>query len=354
MPLHQNEIINRTELLNEKGNVANPGWAKQSLYSYNRKKIKASALRIKEWDYYCVLASDYGVAITAADNGYMGFFAATVFDFKECTQISDTIMTILPLGKYKLPTSSGSGCLSVKEKGISLNFSIIENKRVLKVDYPLFNNSQGLKIDITLTPATYKDDIYDRMVIATPFNKSRHFYFNEKHNCLFASGTVEFNKKVLTFGKNKDDFAMGVLDWGRGVWTYKNTWFWSSLSTIVDGIPFGFNLGYGFGNTQTATENMLFFNGKAHKLDRVVFEIPKNDKGEELFTKPWQFESSDDRLSLRFEPILDRFDDTNVLIIRSNQHQVFGYFTGTAVLDDGKQIKIQKALGFAEKVYNRW
>ena len=50
---------------------------------------------------------------------------------------------------------------------------------------------------------------------------------------------------------SKDTFA--ILDWGRGVWTYKNTWYWSSATGEIDGVPFGFNLGYGFGDTSKAT-----------------------------------------------------------------------------------------------------
>ena len=69
--------------------------------------------------------------------------------------------------------------------------------------------------------------------------------------------------------------SLGTLDWGRGVWTYKNTWYWSSLQTrLDDGRTFGFNLGYGFGDTSAASENMLFLDGAAHKLDKVVFNIP--------------------------------------------------------------------------------
>jgi hypothetical protein len=33
---------------------------------------------------------------------------------------------------------------------------------------------------------------------------------------------------------------------------------------------------------------------------------------------------------------------------------VFGYFSGTAVLDDGKRLQIKDLLGFAEKVENKW
>ena len=40
----------------------------------------------------------------------------------------------------------------------------------------------------------------------------------------------------------------------------------------------GFNLGYGFGNTEKATENMIFVDGKASKLEQVTFQIPGKKK----------------------------------------------------------------------------
>ncbi|MBN2602255.1 MAG: DUF2804 family protein [Candidatus Marinimicrobia bacterium] len=43
-----------------------------------------------------------------------------------------------------------------------------------------------------------------------------------------------------------------------------------------------------------------------------------------------------------------------LLLIQSNQHQVFGRFTGKAILDDGREIILRDFLGFAEKVMNRW
>jgi len=44
----------------------------------------------------------------------------------------------------------------------------------------------------------------------------------------------------------------------------------------------------------------------------------------------------------------------NVLVLGSNQHQVFGRFTGTATLDDGTVLQVKDLLGFAEKVANKW
>lgn len=184
------------------------------------------------------------------------------------------------------------------------------------------------------------------MVIATPFDAPRAFYYNQKINCMPASG-------VMTLGSRRFEFApetsFGTLDWGRGVWTYDNTWYWGNGNGIVNGKPFGFNIGYGFGNTSAASENLLLYGGVAHKLSRVQFNIP-----EESFLKPWTFSSDDGRFEMDFVPVIDRVARTNALIIESDQHQVFGRFTGRAVLDDGTALELKDFLGFAEKVRNRY
>ena len=107
--------------------------------------------------------------------------------------------------------------------------------------------------------------------------------------------------------KSTGPTSFAVLDWGRGVWTYDNTWYWGSASGIVGGHTFGFNIGYGFGDTSAASENMLFYDGIAHKLSQVRFNIPLKD-GKEDYLSPWTFSSDDGRFEMRFVPILDRSD----------------------------------------------
>ena len=41
-------------------------------------------------------------------------------------------------------------------------------------------------------------------------------------------------------------------------------------------------------------------------------------------------------------------------VIVSDQHQVFGRMSGTAILDDGTPVHIKDVLCFAEKVHNRY
>jgi len=143
--------------------------------------------------------------------------------------------------------------------------------------------------------------------------------------------------------------AFGVLDWGRGHWTYSNRWFWASASGMLSDHHFGFNLGYGFSDRTPATENAIIYDNKIHKLEEISFHIPPSS-----YTDPWVITSSDNRFEMTFTPIADRQTKTNLLLIKTDQHQVFGYFSGTAVLDDGTQLVVKELLGFAEDVFNRF
>ena len=59
-------------LLDKNGNLSEPGYATALLKTYDRNAIKASKLRIKEWDYYLITNNRIGIALTIDDNGYMG------------------------------------------------------------------------------------------------------------------------------------------------------------------------------------------------------------------------------------------------------------------------------------------
>ena len=73
-----------------------------------------------------------------------------------------------------------------------------------------------------------------------------------------------------------------------------------------------------------------------------------------LDSGPWQITSSDGRLEMRFDPIVDRHDTVDLGPFRTAQHQVFGRFSGQAITDDGTRLEFTGLTGFAEKVHNRW
>lgn len=339
----EQHLLTEGLLLDSKGNLSEAGYHTSLIKTYHRNMVKAKGMRIKEWDYYHVGNDHVGVALTVADNSYMWLTSATLFDFDQAKELSWSKMGWFPNGKLNLPETSSQGDVVFKKKSFSFEFRIVDGKRHLKAFIKSFNDQKELSVDLVL-----EKTIKNSMVIATPFEKPKHFYYNQKINLLKASGNVQFGDQNLEF---KDSY--GVLDWGRGVWTYKNTWYWSSMSGIYQNHKMGFNLGYGFGDTSKASENMFFYDDEVIKLDDVLFDIPMKD-GKEDYLKTWNFTSKDGKINLTFEPILDRHSNSNVVVISSKQHQVFGKFSGSIQVNPKRKIEFKDMMGFAEKVMNKW
>lgn len=340
--MRNHEVLTRQPLLDAKGHLREPGWARQQVWRYQRSQIRAPQFRIKEWDYYLVLNDGFAGAFTLSDDGYIGLQSVSLLNFNEGWEHTETILNPFPMGKMKMSEDSGSGRCVYQDRRLHMSFETRGHTRRIRCQFRQFYKGETLTCDIIL-----KQPDMDTMVIATPFaEKKNAFYYNQKINCMSASGFMKLGAQTYKFSQETD---FGTLDWGRGVWTYDNRWYWGSGNAVISGKPFGFNIGYGFGNTAAATENILFYDKIAHKLDDVEFHIPKGD-----YLKPWTFTSSDGRFEMDFQPLLDRCARTSALIIETDQHQVFGRMSGKAILDDGRAIEVKDMMCFAEYVHNRY
>lgn len=340
--MRNHEVTATQNLLDSAGSIAEAGWSRKQLQRYSRDQIKAPRFRIKEWDYYLVLNDDFAAAFTISDDGYIGLQSVSILNFKEKWEHTNTILNPFPMGKLKLPPDTYKGDVRYKDKKLDMVFQLGNGERRIICHWKNFYQGKDFSCDIRM-----KQPDMDTMVIATPWKENRQaFYYNQKINCMPASGSMSFDGKTYTFSPVTD---YGTLDWGRGVWTYDNVWFWGSGNATVEGKPFGFNIGYGFGDTSAASENIIFYEGRGHKLDDVIFHMPEDD-----YLKDWTFSSSDGRFEMVFHPVIDRAARTAAVIIETDQHQVFGRMSGKAVLDDGKVLEIKDVMCFAEYVHNRY
>lgn len=341
--MRNHEVTSKRNLLDSQGSLAEPGWSRKLLQIYDRNSVKAPKFRIKEWDYYLIVSekNDFAVALTISDDGYIGLQSATLIDFSIPWEHTETILTPAPLGRLRLPSTSENGNTCYHDKRLDCEFRISEGERRLICNFKRFKDKKTFSCDIVL-----QQEKSDSMVIATPWKEDKQaFYYNQKINCMRASGFARFDGKDYVFDPDTD---FGTLDWGRGVWTYDNTWKWSSGNALVDGHKFGFNLGYGFGDTSAASENIIFYDNAAHKIDDVEFKIP------DIYENPWTISSSDGRFEADFIPIIDRAAKIDAKFIVSDQHQVFGRMSGKAVLDDGFVVSFKDVLCFAEDVHNKY
>ena len=341
--MRSHEVVNPHRLLDDSGRLIEPGWSRNLVQIYDRNDIKKRKSRIKEWDYYYIMSNEHHfcLCLTVSDLGYLGMNSVSFVDLNNAQERTDSVIVPFPMGSFAMPSTTKTGDVKFKNNKIGIEFLNTKKGRILRMEYPSFDGGKGIRCHIRLT-----DEPKESMVIATPWEEDEHaFYYNQKINCMRASGKVEYDGIIYDLNP-KTDF--GGLDWGRGVWTYDNYWYWGSGSGQVDGVPFGFNIGYGFGNTAAASENVIFYDGQAHKFDDVTFHISEN------YTDPWTFTSSDGRFEMDFVPIIDRSAKIDLKAIITDQHQVFGRMSGTAVLDDGTKIEIKDFLCFAEEVHNKY
>jgi hypothetical protein len=343
----QNEITQPGPLLNAAGRLAQVGWSPQPLLDCNLEAARFYALRplqflrLKRWDYYAVFTPQRFFSATIADLGYAGNIFVYTLEFASGELHEEGL--VLPLSRgVRLPRDSQAGESGYTGKGVTLRFEAAPGQRQVFVDWPAFHDGRGMRADLhLLCPAEHES-----MTIVIPIGKKR-FYYNRKINCMPASG-------YLRYGGIQDELlpsdSLASLDWGRGVWDYRSFWNWASASGfLADGRRIGLNLGCGFGDLSAATENCLVLESRIHKLDQVRFEYDPAD-----YSQPWKFSDNEGRLSLVFTPFKDRTAQTNLGIIFSQVHQMFGRYSGFAIADDGERIEIDGLIGFAEEHKARW
>ena len=343
----QTEIIQPGPLLQPDSRLAQIGWSRQPLLDCNLESARFYTLRplqhfrIKRWDYYAVFTPRRFFSATIADLGYAGNIFVYILDFETGDLHEEGL--VIPLGTgIELPRNSTEGDSHFENKRVKLNFNLHPDHRHLSVSWPDFHEGRGIQAEIDLfTPPGYES-----MNIVIPIGKKR-FYYNRKINCLPASGLIGYGNTTIPLNPKN---CLGSLDWGRGVWEYQSFWNWASSSGFLpDGRTLGLNLGLGFGDLSAATENAFILDNRIHKLDQVKFDYISGD-----YMQPWHFTDNQGRLDLTFTPFKDRLAKTNLGIITSKVHQMFGYYNGHVTTEDGDIILVKDLIGFAEEHHAKW
>jgi hypothetical protein len=345
----QTELTQPAPLLTPTGALSQIGWSRQPLLDCNLEKARFYSgllrpfqrFRIKRWDYYAVFTPRRFFSATIANLGYAGNIFVYTLDFASHALHEEGL--VVPFGSgVALPRGSQAGVASYSGKGVNLRFETQSDQRRLQVDWPAFHAGRALHADLALQTPPGQES----MTIVIPIEQ-RRFYCNTKINCLPVTGHIQYGD--LSEDLSPAD-SLASLDWGRGVWAYQSYWNWASASAFLpDGRRFGLNLGCGFGDTSHATENCFILDGVVHKLDQVRFDYVSGD-----YMRPWQFSDNQERLALEFIPFLDRTARTDLKLITSEVHQMFGRYSGFVVGDQGERIQITDLIGFAEEHHARW
>lgn len=344
------EVKKKTKLLHANGTLQEKGYAKRMNFIYNRENIKCTPIQLKEWNFYQFHCNNYALQFTIGHVSYMGQMAVTLIDLTTGQKWGYGTMKPFFVPKLDLDPEQPSFC-EFKNDEAHLSFKVTDKKRILSFvgsskEYPSTSktgdeqrSTHGIDIHLVV-----ENDINnEKMVIATPFAKPNQFYLNYKENYYKANGSVRFGEKQVDFVD-----ATGLIDWGRGVWPYSHEWYWGNLTSHIDGVPFGFNIGWGFGDTSHATENMYFYNKKAYKVGKLIGEWDDNNL---MAVK--HFHDKENKIQFTFTPTFDNYTFNEFVVVDTHCHQVYGLFSGTIETEEGTK-EFKDVLAFIEHAVNRW
>lgn len=335
----EKEILEPVNLCMANGelNTDSIGWSRKTLFNCN---LSGRWARKKKWNYWCTTSDECLFSVTISNLDYAGMVFIYFLDFKTKQFIEKTVIT--PFGKgCDMPDNVDE---TVVFKNKSMEIRLLNQKdgtHIIASCKDFDGNSMEADIKVV------KPEGHETLNVVIPWNK-KSFQFTSKQEALPTSGSLRIGERQYSF-QAEDTFS--CLDFGRGKWPYSITWNWANASGIVNGRNLGLNLGAKWTDNTLMNENAIVFDGKLTKISEdLIFEYDVQN-----YMGPWKIRSSvTDSVNLEFTPFYERIAKSNMLIIKSEVHQMVGHFSGYVKTQDGELIKIDNLLGCAEDHYAKW
>ncbi len=333
----QKQLSDGARILNPDGTLAVTGYTTgENTLIFNRNAIK-TRLRIKEWDFYQIQNESYCLQLTIGHVSYVGSVSLMLFALDGSKKIVAEQLIPLPFHRLHMPPSAEQGDVTYTCKDFEVAFQHQNGSRHLVARST--SSKYNFEVDLILS------EPQNSLIISTPFYETNEFYFNHKIGGMNAKGQVRFDELEIDF---LDERSFGLLDWGRGVWPFKHEWYWGAACTRKAGKNLALNIGWGFGDTSAASENIFFLDGIPHKLGQVYLDHF------DLDAKEWHFMEGTGRLNLSFKLLYNRITENRVIWIDNHCDQVFGVFTGTLLDEAGIAHSVADMYGFFEHARNQW
>lgn len=296
--------------------------------------------RQKRWDYWCVQTPEALLQVTVAHLDYLGIVDVSLVDLGSREVASAVRM--LPLGRgLVLPRDVEGGVIASRGGGLELRIEPgADGTRIVTHA----RTSRGpIEADVVVLRPAEEESLN----VVVPWSE-RRYQLTSKHVARPARGRIAGLGKEHVVDPAAGGF--GALDYGRGVWPAQTTWNWGTAACHVPGVGrVGVQLGGAWTDGTGATENGVLLDGKLDKIGADLrWQYDRRD-----FMRPWRIEDPAGEVALTFAPVLLRRSRVELLVARSVLHLCFGHWSGT-VRAFGREIRIERALGWAEEHRARW
>lgn len=339
----QLEIKKPIPLLDSAGHPINCGWARLPLFQYDPGGIRVSRRRVAESDRYILLSPTHIAVLEIFDSGYLGALDFSVVSLKDKQRFTQAVIVPFPLGVFEMPANSETGSLKTQHKRAILDFVTLgKGVRLIKADAPQLGHRRRLRGKVVLFESPGTQSLLTHML----WREEKNAFRCSRRSWYRAEGVIQCGITEIVFTQGN---AWGIFDWNRGVRPSSDMRYWAAGCGLYKGKQIGLTVGYDSADSSTGTENGFFLEGKLHKLDQVTFHISPTN-----WLHPWHFTSNDSRLDMVFTPFQERVEHNRLFFHTLKYRQVYGFFSGRVILDNGSELQFQNLTGFAERRKTRF
>jgi len=316
-------------------NPAAVGWSRRPLHNCN---LNGAFLRKKRWNYWCITTEKCLFSATLSNTDYLGLAFVYFLDFE--TNYFHELTVARPFGRGCVLGSRVEDEINFIDKQLEMSFLKRDSYTFIKLKCPDFG---GQTLNADLTVKMLPD--HETLNVVIPWSP-RRFQFTSKQNTLPVEG-------IIALGEKKYDSVGGYacLDFGRGIWPYSSFWNWASASGKGDDRLIGLNFGAGWTDGTGMNENGICIDGVLTKISEdLIFEY-----NPAALMNPWHFRTAvTDRVDVTMVPFYERVAKTDIVLLKSEVHQMIGRFSGTVTDSSGVVHNFTDIIGWAEEHHAKW
>jgi hypothetical protein len=333
----EREIEAPVDLCDARGRL-NPdavGFARQPLFRAN---LSGHWLRKKRWNFWNWIGPDFVFSATLADIDFTAFCAFSLTDFRDGAHFAGSSYG-LP-GRFTL-SERVEASVRFRERGIEYTNVIDGRDLVVR-----FRGRAGDGTQLSADFRVLRPEGSESLNVVVPWSETR-FQCNSKHAALPCEGEVRAGERRYVMDPSR---CFAVQDWGRGVWPHRSFWNWGVATGYANADLLGVNFGARWTTGTGSNENGILLNGRLHKL----MEDLRWEYDPVEWRRPWRVVAEHSgALDLTLEPLVAHTPKLNLGVLSTGGVCAFGFWRGVVRLS-GREIRIERLVGWAEEFSHRW
>ncbi len=336
----QNKIIHDNSIFRNDGKLREAGYSFKYLLDFNSKKVIGHKSKIKAWDTYLVQSHNIFIRLTLLEFYSFGVMHYTLLDTNTLEKLSKTRIIPKTKGRLNPPDTPINGSWRHITPRFLISFTNINNHRELCLDYKrIYKKEENISLNLHIA----KQDA-PSLFLTTELSKKFTFNYQSKTLGLKTSGYLIQNNEHLFLNENS---TFTSFYWNRCVSDmHKHEFVWTTFTTVLDNKKiFSLSLGYGLGDDSQATENFMVYDNNPIKLEDVSI-VPSHKRKKAIdYSGKWRMVDNQHLIDLTFEPFYLE-NNSKLLKARMKYHHLYGYFSGTCVIDKETTIELKNIKGF--------